>query len=121
MQEASATEKQLLFQFVEMSIEILETMDECVVAQKAAKIIHRALTRAKETSTSANHESYQRSREPFGLDVPPLFNHYWGPLNLMDGEIEFNFPFEMGDLYESQPSLGDFGASANLFTNMEAT
>ena len=121
MQEASASEKQSLFESVEMSIEILETMNECVVAQKAAKMIRRALTRAKESSASFDHESNDRAREPFGLDAPPLLNHYWGPLNMMDGGINISFPFEMGDLAEFQSSLGDFGTSANLYPPMEAT
>ena len=91
-----------------MSIEILETMDDCVVAKKAAKMIQRALVRAKE-----NKEINEQGRDADGDNLmheitSTTFNHYWGPLNLMDGEIDIAFPFELGDLDEGNGNYGDF-------------
>ena len=100
VQEASESEKNSLFGFVEMSIEILETMDDCIVAKKAAKMIQRALLRAKEKSTE--ERSNEESPDTVIRDTASTtFNHYWGPLNLMDGEIDVAFPFELGDLEDA--------------------
>ena len=105
MQEASESEKPALFKYVEMSIEILETMDDCVVATKAAKMIQRASLRAKDSSVgearNAEHEDAVMQDTTW-----MAFNHYWGPLNLMDGELDAAFPFELGDLNENG-SYGD--------------
>jgi hypothetical protein len=112
VQEATESEKPPLFKYVEMSIEILEIMDDCVVAKKAAKMIQRALSRAQGNSTSAVNTSAVDASAQFqnaGIsDISRSFNHYWGPLNLMDGEIDISFPFELGDLGEGQASYNDF-------------
>ena len=115
VQEASEAEKDSLWGYVEMSIEILETMDDCVVARKAAKMIQRALARAKEGKEGGEMDGRDgRDGEGDNLmqelaGTSTTFNHYWGPLNLMDGEIDVAFPFEMGDLEEGNGNFGDFG------------
>lgn len=114
VQEASELEKPTLFSYVEMAIEILETMDDCVVANKAAKMIQRALSRAKGNHPSTddiNDQLQQTTQDTPMYDVSRTFNHYWGPLHLMDsldGDFDINFPFDLGDLDESQPVYNDF-------------
>lgn len=107
VQEASEAEKQSLYVFVEMSIEILETMDDCIVANKAAKMIRRTLARARESRAL---ETQDQPQDNIMQDIRPL-NHYWGPLNFMDGQIDVSFPFEIGDLDDNQCQFGDFGTA----------
>lgn len=83
-----------------MSVEILETMDECIVAKKAAKMIRKALTRENEILKSVEVDSSQRSRDLSGNRTAFPLNHYWGPLDLVGSEMDISFPFEMGDLEE---------------------
>lgn len=106
VQEASDEEKQSLYPFVEMSIEVLETMDDCVVAVKAAKMIRRALKRARE---GADARAHQQAREVVDMGNSGALNHYWGALNFMDGQIDVGFPFEIGDLDDSH-MFSAFGA-----------
>jgi hypothetical protein len=107
-QEALETEKQSLFGYVEMSVEILEIMDECLVAKKAAKMIQMALARAKGTPNSVEADPSQRPRDVLGNQASFPFNHYWGPLDLVQGDIDTSFPFELGDLDEIQGPFGEF-------------
>jgi hypothetical protein len=109
VQEASGEEKHSLFGYVEMAIEILEAMDDCVVAKKAAKMIQRALVRAKENKDGNEQEGRDGDGDNLMHDfASTTFNHYWGPLNLMDGEIDVTFPFELGDLEEAGGDYGDY-------------
>lgn len=109
VQEASESEKTSLYEYVEMSIEILETMDDCVVAKKAAKMIHRALSRAKGDSLIINRDEVPEMPQDTAVyDMPRTFNHYWGPLHLIDGDWDINFPFELGDLEEGQSLYNNF-------------
>ena len=100
MQEASDSDKKPLFGYVERSIEILETMDECVVAKKAAKMIQKALLRAKDHAMEGTGNEEQQGTLMREM-ASTTFNHYWAPLNLMDGDIDVMFPFELGDLEEN--------------------
>ncbi|KAK9776256.1 putative Fungal-specific transcription factor domain-containing protein [Seiridium cardinale] len=96
MKEASEAEMEPLLRMVAMAIEILETMDECVVALKAAKLMQRAIDKA---------------RRKYSTETPPMatatvdaneamlhLNHYWGPLNLIEGEMDFDFAFQLDDM-----------------------
>ncbi|KAH6638674.1 fungal-specific transcription factor domain-containing protein [Truncatella angustata] len=96
MKEATETETEPLLKVVAMAIEILETMDECVVALKAAKLMQKSIDKA---------------RRKFSTETPPTvaptvdaneamihLNHYWGPLNLIDGEMDFDFAFQLEDM-----------------------
>ncbi|KAH8201690.1 hypothetical protein TruAng_004128 [Truncatella angustata] len=96
MKEATETETEPLLKVVAMAIEILETMDECVVALKAAKLMQKSIDKA---------------RRKFSTETPPAvaptvdaneamihLNHYWGPLNLIDGEMDFDFAFQLEDM-----------------------
>lgn len=49
-QEATESEIHSLLKFVDMAIEILKTMDECVVAAKAARMLQRASEKAERIS-----------------------------------------------------------------------
>ncbi|KAK4148530.1 hypothetical protein C8A00DRAFT_47629 [Chaetomidium leptoderma] len=95
-QEATEGEIAQLLKLVGMAIEILETMDECVVAAKAAQMLHRASESAEKglkfapaaaNSTAANPALAQ------GHEAMLHLNHYWGPLNLVGGEMELDLNF----------------------------
>ncbi|KAK6076239.1 C6 transcription factor [Seiridium cupressi] len=96
MKEASEAEMEPLLRMVAMAIEILETMDECVVALKAARLMQGAIDKA---------------RRKYSTETPPMvtatvdaneamlhLNHYWGPLNLIEGEMDFDFAFQLDDM-----------------------
>jgi hypothetical protein len=101
MQDTSAISRELLLRHIEMSIEILESMDECIVAKKAAKMIQRALNRAEDTTTTV--EASLGCRASDILSTP--FNYYWSPLNVTGSEVGINLPFEPRYL-ESQADGG---------------
>ncbi|KAF7547530.1 hypothetical protein G7Z17_g7683 [Cylindrodendrum hubeiense] len=88
-QGASDSEVQTLSGFIEMAIEILDTMDECVVATKAAAIIQHALAQAQDKSASRINDGARR-------DGALPFNHQWGPLTLIDEVFDANLMFETG-------------------------
>lgn len=90
-QPGNSSEIPLLSSYVERAIEILEVMDESIIAVKSATMIKRALERVKESSPSV------------ALAVPDVDNdlwlpahHYWGSVNLLDGQLDECFPFQMG-------------------------
>jgi hypothetical protein len=78
---------------VEMAIEILETMEESVVAAKAAKLIHSALARAR-----------QRDSDPDNTDPTiqggkylPDSSGLWSPLFMADNDPSFGLPLQFGE------------------------
>lgn len=84
--EAGEEELGPLQQLVGMSIDILELMNESVVAQQAAKMLKRAKDSAGQgASMSAN--AIENSR---------LLNHYWGRLDLVDADPDFDTMFQLG-------------------------
>lgn len=89
-QVANIDELPALSRYVEMAIEILEVMDESIIAIKSAGMIKRALDRVKEASapplpvTPALHDD---------LWLPT--HHYWGSVNLLDGQLDEGFPFQI--------------------------
>jgi hypothetical protein len=107
MQEATEGEIPTLLRLVGKSIEILETMDECVVASKAAKMLHRALERAEKKFSAAANSTGPDSE---GGDAFLHLNHYWGPLNFINGDMDLDFAFQLADFDGSNSllmSLGD--------------
>lgn len=88
-QGAPDSEVQTLSGFVARAVEILETMDECVVATKAAAIIGHALKQAQGKSASQAAAEGRR-------DCTLPFNHQWGPLTLIDEVFDSNMMFEAG-------------------------
>jgi hypothetical protein len=102
-----------------MAIEILETMDECVVAAKAAQLLQRASERARrkfsaaEATSVAAHPTTQPLAQ--GQDTMLHLNQYWGPLNFVGGEmdLDFNF-FQLADLDGGNPLLMSFGETPDL-------
>lgn len=101
-QEATEAEVQPLLQLVSMAIEILETMDECVVALRSAKLLHKAIEKA-EKKFSASPAALQIPAMP-PADAMLQLNHYWGPLNILDNEMDFGFAMQFAD-FEGTNSL----------------
>jgi hypothetical protein len=86
--EATGGEIPALQQLVGMSIDILELMNESVVAQTAAKMLKKA-KEATEQGPDASAEVIEDSR---------LLNHYWGRLDLVDGDMDFDMMFDINGL-----------------------
>ena len=121
----SQDEARSLLDMVGMAVEILEIMDECVVAQEAAKLLRRAQEKAEMRISLDNGNAC--SQQQMGNVVPeadaitPLFNHvqgqsvqlnhYWGPLGLIDGSgIDFDIATQLGAFDHNNPmflALGD--------------
>lgn len=104
-QEVVESEMQPLLRLVDMAIEILMIMDECVVALQAAKLLQGA--REKATQKSSPQAVAATNPETSWPDGMVYLNHYWGPLNLFDGDLDQNLDM----------SLIDFNA-ASLFISM---
>jgi hypothetical protein len=96
MKEATEAETEPLLRVVTMAIEILETMDECVVALKAAKLMQRAIDKARRKNSSETTPTVAATIE--ANEAMLHLNHYWGPLNLIDGEMDFDFAFQLEDM-----------------------
>ncbi|GJD03588.1 C6 transcription factor [Colletotrichum higginsianum] len=117
-QEATEAEAPALLKLVAMAIEILETMDECVVALRSAKLLHKAIEKAeKRFSASASSTpgagagaaQQQQQQQQHIPAMPPAdamlqLNHYWGPLNILDNEMDFGFAMQFAD-FEGTNSL----------------
>ncbi|KAJ3540815.1 hypothetical protein NM208_g4888 [Fusarium decemcellulare] len=104
-QEAVETEIQPLLRLVDMAIEILMIMDECVVALQAAKLLQQA--REKATQKSSANSVIPTNPGASWPDGMVYLNHYWGPLNLLDGDMDQNLALSSIDFDE-----------ANLFMSM---
>jgi hypothetical protein len=84
-----------LLDVVSKATEILETMDDCVVALKSAKLLKRAMDRARSKFTTS---VYAASPGPTRHEPGVFLNHYWGPLNLIDGDMSLDFSFQFDEL-----------------------
>jgi hypothetical protein len=106
---ASREEVQSLFELVNMAVEILETIDECVVSLEAVRLLRSAREKAesKLSSDTAAVYSQEQPVEYASLESNPLFthvegysvqlNHYWGPLGLIDGSgMDFDIATQLG-------------------------
>lgn len=114
-------EVQSLFEMVNMAVEILETMDECVVALEAARLLRSAREKAESrlSSDAAAVYNQEQPTEYTSLESNPLFthveghsvqlNHYWGPLGLIDGN---------GMDLDLATQLGAFDQNNNMFFPM---
>ncbi|OHW97257.1 C6 transcription factor [Colletotrichum incanum] len=102
-QEATEAEAQPLLKLVEMAIEILETMDECVVALRSAKLLHKAIEKAEKKFSTSTPAALQIPAMP-PADAMLQLNHYWGPLNILDNEMDFGFAMQFAD-FEGTNSL----------------
>jgi hypothetical protein len=106
-QEASEMEIPPLLKLVGMAIEILETMDECVVAAKAAQMLRRASEGAEKKCSPAAANS--PVPVVHGADTTLPWNQYWGPLNFVGGDVDLDFSvFHPADL-DWGNSLAPFG------------
>jgi hypothetical protein len=78
-----------------MAIEILETMEESVVAAKAAKLIQNALLRARlRTYEPENTDNTDRSIEA-GNIMP--FEGSWSPFIMANDDPNFGLPLQFGE------------------------
>lgn len=98
-QEAVETEIQALLRLVDMAVEILMIMDECVVALQAAKLLHRA--REKATHKSSTGSMAPTSPCASWSEGLVYLNHYWGSLNLLDGDMDQNIALSSIDFDEA--------------------
>lgn len=117
---ASDEEIQSLFELVNMAIEILESMDESVVAVEAAKLLRRARDKAQHrgVSESAAADDNNNPSHAF-LDSDPVsslftdaeghsnqLNHYWGSLGLLDNNaMDFDIAAYLGGFDQNNPML----------------
>ncbi|KAI1045048.1 hypothetical protein LB505_009387 [Fusarium chuoi] len=104
-QDAVESEMQPLLRLVDMAIEILMIMDECVVALQAAKLLQGAREKAIQKSSQVEVAANPGTSWPDGM---VYLNHYWGPLNLLDGELDQNLDmssidFDAASLFMSMP------------------
>lgn len=83
--EASKDASQPLHRLVGMAIDILELMNESVVAQEAAKMLRRA-KEAVEQGPEVSAEVIEDSR---------LLNQYWGRLDLGTEDVDFDMMFHL--------------------------
>ncbi|KAM0322738.1 hypothetical protein ACHAQA_009329 [Verticillium albo-atrum] len=97
--EPSDTDNHQLLERVGMAIEILEIMDECVVASEAAKLLRQAKEKAERAGPSASNQAIN------GFEGTMLLNHYWGPLDLLGGDMDLDFAFQLADLDAPVSSL----------------
>ncbi|KAJ4348200.1 uncharacterized protein N0V89_009572 [Didymosphaeria variabile] len=122
---AISEEIRSLFELVDMAVEILESMDESVVAVEAAKLLRRARDKAESRRSSESaatcHENNLGHAPPEHHPVDPLFNHveghstqlnhYWGSLGLIDGNgMDFDIATQLGAFDQNNPMflfLGD--------------
>ncbi|KAE8326305.1 fungal-specific transcription factor domain-containing protein [Aspergillus sergii] len=90
---------------VETAIEILETMEESVVAAKAAKLIQTALISARERTTSFDPRNAQTTLAEWNF-MP--MNGLWGPFNMAcdDPNADVRLQFS------------DFGVDCSLFDDI---
>ncbi|OAG12437.1 uncharacterized protein CC84DRAFT_123194 [Paraphaeosphaeria sporulosa] len=119
---ASHEEAQSLFELVNMAVEILETMEECVVALEAARLLRSAREKAESRLSSETAAAYNQE-QPIGhasSEPTPLFthveghsvqlNHYWGPLGLIDGSgMDFDIAAQLGAFDQNNPMFFSLG------------
>ncbi|KAK8024710.1 polyketide synthase [Apiospora arundinis] len=135
IQEAPSDEDaRSLFQLVGMAVEILEIMDECLVALEAAKLLRRAIEKAEKrsssdtagTDTAGIRATTDSQGEPgdgaLVGDAFALFthteghshsahiNHYWDPLGLMDGNgMNIDMAMQLGAFDPDSSMCFSFG------------
>ncbi|KAM0276266.1 hypothetical protein ACHAQH_006941 [Verticillium albo-atrum] len=89
---SSETDNQYLLERVGMAIEILENMDECVVALEAAKLLRQAKEKAQ------NSGPFTSNQAAYDFEGTMLLNQYWGPLDLLGGDMDLDFAFQFADI-----------------------
>ncbi|PNH44394.1 hypothetical protein VD0004_g3306 [Verticillium dahliae] len=89
---SSETDNQYLLERVGMAIEILDNMDECVVALEAAKLLRQAKEKAQSSVP------FTSSQAAYDFEGTMLLNQYWGPLDLLGGDMDLDFAFQFSDL-----------------------
>jgi hypothetical protein len=107
MTEASEGETEPLLRLVGMAIEILETMDECVVALKASRLLQRATEKARRKFSREAEASPMAAAAAVEATESMLhLNHYWGPLNLIDADMDLDFSFQVDNMNGTDSIFG---------------
>ena len=83
-QEADPTQAPELLRLIDMAIEILTIMDESVVAQQVAKLLHDAKTRFESGSLDGD----PMQAEPSSPGGAACNTNHWGSLNFFDGGLD---------------------------------
>ncbi|KAI9172762.1 transcriptional regulatory protein [Paramyrothecium foliicola] len=89
LKDAREDEIASLLYALEQAIGLLETMDECVVAQKSAKLLQRATEKVKSKfATTVSQDNVEMADTDFAFQI----NHFWGwgPLNLLEGDANMD-------------------------------
>jgi len=92
-QAGNNNELEPLSRHIEMAVEILEVMDESVIAVKSAGMIKRALERVKAPPAASAPVAPAGPEVENDMWLPA--HHYWGSVNLLDGQLDESFPFQM--------------------------
>ncbi|CAH0033315.1 unnamed protein product [Clonostachys rhizophaga] len=100
--ESGKHELEYLYKLVEMAIEILEIMDESVVAMEAAKMIQGALTRTRCMIPLAPRDTAPGDTAPadtaaMEFQKTASWNTYAGLFDLTEGDLSGDLPFPLGD------------------------
>ena len=106
-----------LFELVDMAVEILESMEESVVALKAAKLLRRAKDKAVSRREPGDAATLGGSifsgslgeHEPNGPIFtndetwPTQMNHQWGSFGLIDSGMDFDMVTQFGAFDQNNP------------------
>jgi len=119
----AVSNKHSLLGYVDMTLEVLEVMDESVVAKKAAEMVRRTLTEIREQGSSPKNGFVQQSSLPDhqpamatdnGTDFGYDGLHIQMPDLSMDPDLDFinaSMPFDYGQFpmwSNFADSMGDF-------------
>lgn len=110
-QEAAGAEMEPLLRLVGMAIEVLETMDECVVALKSARLLQKAMDKARDKVSAGHGHGHGGTgatatmMAPFAAAAPPPpagdamlhWKQCWGPVNLLDHEVDLDLALQFTD------------------------
>jgi hypothetical protein len=83
-----------LFKQVEMAIEILEIMEESIVAVKAAKVIQTALAKARQKT----HPIPENVQKTFGDENLMPLSGLWEPFNVAYDDPSSAMRFQFSDM-----------------------
>jgi hypothetical protein len=99
-QVAPSQERPDLFRLIDMTVEIFEVMEECVVAKKAGEMIRQSLSTARQRSNAAQALSEQQQMSTSDHLRPPGANTEFNINAVLDDEMPFlpiNTVFDFDD------------------------
>jgi len=115
-QEAIAkSQMEPLLKYVLKAIEILEAMDECLVATRAAKMLQRAVEQWQKEESAEERPHTEDCQERPEL-YAPLNDPGWAPLgNLIEGNFDVGFPFQLRDLDGENGFMMEFDDGPSMY------